>query len=338
MKNKIKVFIRVICFIILLSFMLFKVNEVLMRKSITGEWNMTIKTNGFYNEAENRFDVMGFGSSHMYCTVNPLTIWENTGIPSYLLTSQQQPPCTTYYYIKEALKTQAPKVVLVEAYMFTLQPASYDEGVFHDAVDFLRPSKNKRDLINEMIPENERINYHIPLLKYHTRWEELEEQDFDNSYRKMKDWLKGYVFLKDSKEISVDEEVFNEDIRLPIPEENLKYLDKIIELSEEENFKLVLIASPYNVSAKEHGVFNSISDYAEEKGIDFINFNSLFNELNLNTNTDFYDSGHTNVYGAEKVSNYLGEYLQKKYELENYSEDENYTDFNEGLEKFNKEK
>lgn len=338
MKDKIKIFIRAICFILLLSFILFNVNQVLKRKSISGAWNMTIKTNGFYNEEVNKFDVIGFGSSHMYCTVNPLTIWKNTGIPTYLLTSQQQPTSATYYYIKEALKTQSPKVVLVETYMFTLPPIKNDEGVFHDAVDFLKPSKNKIDLINAMVPKSERISYYIPFLKYHTRWEELQEQDFNNNYLEKKDWLKGYVFLKNAEVINIDSSVNNYNKRLPIPEENLKYLNKIVELSKEENFKLVLIASPYGVSLEQQGVLNSIQDFSEENGIDFINFNNLFDELNLDSKTDFYDLGHTNVYGAEKVSKYLSEYLQNKYALKDWSNNEIYIDFEDSIEMFQSEK
>jgi len=310
-----------------------------MRKSVSGAWDMTTKTNGFYNETENRFHVMGFGSSHMYCTVNPVALWEKAGIPSYLLTSQQQPPCVTYYYIKEALKTQSPKVVLLETYMFTLPPpATYDEGVYHDATDFLKQSKNRRDLINELVPKEDRINFHLPFLKYHTRWEELGETDFDPTYLDKRDWLKGYIFLKDAQPISVDSSIANSEVRIPIPEENLEYLNKIVELSKEYNFKLLFIAAPYNVSKEEHGVFNSISDFSAQNGIDFIDFNKLFNELHFDTQTDFYDNGHTNAYGSEKATNYLAEYLKNNYNLKNHSSDEIYSDFNDSVEKYNTEK
>lgn len=337
MREKIKVLIRVVCFIILLVFMFSKVNQVLMRKSISGAWNMTIKTNGFYNEAEDRFDVMGFGSSHMYCTVNPLALWEAEGIPSYLLTSQQQPPCVTYYYIKEALKTQTPKVVLLETYMFTFPSGNYDEGVFHDAIDFLKPSKNRIDLIKELVPKEERKNYYFPFLKYHTRWEELTDKDFDNSYLEKKDWLKGYVFLKEGKPQSIDSTIAKSEIRNPIPEENLKYLNKIVQLSKEKNFKLVFISAPYSVTEEEQGVLNSIGDFAGENGIDFIDFNKLFDDIQLDDETDFFDGGHTNAYGADKVTKYLAKYLKDNYGLKSYFSDKNYLDFEENLEKYNSE-
>lgn len=338
MRDKIKVLIRVICFMILLIFLFTKVNSVLMRKSISGAWDMTIKTNGFYNEKEDSIEVMGFGSSHMYCTVNPLVMWDEIGVPSYLLTSQQQPPCVTYYYIKEALKTQSPKVVILETYMFTLEPSQYNEGVYHDAIDFLKPSKNRRELISELVPEGERKNYYIPFLKYHTRWEELTKSDFDNSYLEKKDWLKGHVFLKDSQEIFIDEKVVNSNVRLPIPEENLMYLNKIVELSKEEGFELVFIASPYAVNEAEQGVFNSIGDYAAENGIDFLDFNRLSGEVGLNIEEDFYDIGHTNVKGSEKVTRYIGKYLRDKFSLEDSRANDNYEDYNEALERFNTEK
>lgn len=337
MKQSLKIFLRCIAFLLITIIIFAGVNQALNRKAISGAWNMTIKTNGFYNEPKNHFEVMGFGSSHMYCTFNPISLWEKSGIPSYILTSQQQPPCTTYYYIKEALKTQTPKVVVVETYMFTLPPMEYNEGVYHDAIDYLKFSKNKIDFINEMVPKTERKNYLIPFLKYHSRWENLTAQDFNLDYLSQTDQYKGYVYLTKSTPQKFDLSVRNIQTKSPIHEQNLYYLNKIVELSKQYHFKLLFIASPYNVTKEEQKVFNSIKEFAKANHIDYIDFNLLLEQINLNMETDFYDSGHTNILGSNKVMNYLASYLQSNYNLQDFSSSAEYHSFNECLQLFKKQ-
>lgn len=302
MRQKLYRCMKLISFILLFIVLFVQVNQVLKRKALNGAWNMTIKTNGFYNEVENSIEVMGFGSSHMYCTVNPLILWQKANIPSYILTSQQQPACATYYYLKEALQTQKPSIVIIELYMFSMDPPPYEEGIYHDAIDYLKFSRNKINFIKEFVPNSDQKNYFFPFLKYHSRWENLEQSDFDRTYLLQTDWLKGYVLLEDSQPQSFDHDISMIDRRLPIPEENLYYLEKITELSREYGFDLVYMVSPYGVTAEQQAVYNSIMDYANLNNIYFLDYNKLFNTIGLNSSTDFYDGGHTNILGSEKIN------------------------------------
>ena len=75
----------IIGFILIFLLLLSEASSLLMHKQIEGRWNMTAKVAGFYNEEPNSFDVLFFGSSHMYCSVDPAAFMGNRDLhPMYL--------------------------------------------------------------------------------------------------------------------------------------------------------------------------------------------------------------------------------------------------------------
>ena len=77
----------------------------------------TTIVNGFYVEKRNDIDMVVLGSSNSFCTVNPLILYEEYGIAAYDFGSSSQPMHISVLYLKEALKTQKPKVVALEVNM-----------------------------------------------------------------------------------------------------------------------------------------------------------------------------------------------------------------------------
>jgi|GEM_PF-1647455 len=65
-------------------------------------------------EPEDSIDVLFFGSSYAYCDWNPGAMYAGSGLTGYVLGGSEQTPAITYWYLKEALKTQSPSVVVME--------------------------------------------------------------------------------------------------------------------------------------------------------------------------------------------------------------------------------
>ena len=128
MKDKRKFFYKTLAFLALLGLILYPVQRVMARKSLSGAWDMTNKVGGFYNEEPDQFEVMFFGPSHAYAAFSPLVIWEETGVKSYVFATQQQPLWATYTYIKEALKQQSPSLIVLECRMALWDQEYYIEG------------------------------------------------------------------------------------------------------------------------------------------------------------------------------------------------------------------
>ena len=219
-------------FVLIFLLILSGASDLLMHKQIEGRWNMTAKVVGFYNEEPDSFDVMFFGSSHMYCSVDPAVFYEETGLKSYVFATQRQPLWITYHYMIEALKTQRPELLVVETHMAVQEEDYMDEATNHTAIDPIPMSKNKLDMIFASVPKGERRFYIFNIMKYHGRWEYLEKEDFVRAYEKTTDPDKGYVRLSEVSDDVVWEDVSSvTESRVGTPK-NIEYLHKIMDLAE----------------------------------------------------------------------------------------------------------
>lgn len=81
-----------------------------------------------------------------------------------------------YYFVKEIFKIHVPKLVILETYAFCPLADGDREILARRAFDVFPLSKNKVEAIDYCV-FNEHASYYVPLMKYHTRWEELTAYD-----------------------------------------------------------------------------------------------------------------------------------------------------------------
>lgn len=285
------------------------------------------KGRGFYEEEENTLDVVFIGSSQMYADMAPAVLFHEYGITSYDFCANEQPMWISYYYIKEALKRQTPKVIVLD--VFTVYGEDYEEeGVTHINLDDLPMSFNKIAAICNSVPVGMRYSFFFPLAKYHNTWTNFYEGKAELAFYHERDPYRGYspfVFAADYEE-GAKAEVVNQMESEPIPERAETWLRKIIALCEEENIPLVLIKTP-NGNAERQKLYNSVSALAEETGTPFLNMNVLLD-----------GQAHVNVLQAEKISLLMGEYLIANYEFEDKRENPEYASWAEDAELFYRQK
>lgn len=295
-------------FILIFLFVLSEVSTILMHKQIEGRWNMTAKVAGFYNEKPDSMDVLFFGSSHMYCSIDPQIFYQETGLESYVFATQLQPLWITYHYMLEALKTQKPQLMAVEINMAAYNDGDYlDEATNHTAIDPIPMSLNKLRMIYASAPKDERRYYIFNVMKYHDRWEELEQSDYERIYRTSTDPDKGYVRLDQIADEIILEDAFEVAEKKEISKKNVEYLNKIIELAESEGIKLILFKAPSNPTVEEKMYYNKVGELAKEREVEYIDFNSNDHYVNtgLDCKTDFYDQRHLNESGVAKFVPYF---------------------------------
>jgi len=321
----VKRFVAVIVFLALF-FALFSVcDRILSRKETEGWWNVTAKIDGFYSSPNNEYDVMFFGSSNAYCSFNPLVIWQETGVKSYVFATQQQPLWATYYYMKDAIKTQKLDLAVVDVLMASKNDDYYDDGVNYTFCDNMPLSVNKVQLAFASAPKGERFGLLCRFVKYHSRFSELTKEDFEYRKEKMQDYSKGYYVLtstcNDAEHFDVSKVTEREELSI----KNKDYLMKIIELCKENDIKLMLVKTPSNSNEEEKKYYNSVEEIAKSNELEFVDYNLVYDKIGLDLKTDFYDKGHLNTLGAEKFSSYFvkttGYFAHKKRENDDWNAD-----------------
>ena len=148
MNYKVKIILKSIIFILIFLLLLHMLSILLVRKG-NGYGTDVFD---FYKQDKNSIDILYLGSSHAYSSFNPYLIEEETKLNGYVFATQQQPLWITYHYLKEALKYQKPKYIVLEVHMAVVQKNDYaEEQVNRDAIDKMRLSKNKLEVIGRSL-------------------------------------------------------------------------------------------------------------------------------------------------------------------------------------------
>ena len=117
-KKHVTVAVRAVLFLCLFFLMIYVVNRTLTPNYLYSSTNpMTETYRGFYKMKKNTIDVLFLGSSHTASGFNPQDLYNEYGIRGYNLGSNSQNLWVSYYWLREALQYQSPKVVVLDCYM-----------------------------------------------------------------------------------------------------------------------------------------------------------------------------------------------------------------------------
>jgi len=255
----------------------------------------------FYKQEKNSIDILFLGSSHAYSSFNPYLIKEKTGLNGYNFSTQQQPLWITYYYLKEALKYQNPKYIVLEVHMAVVGDQDFaEESVNRDAIDKKIFFLNKIKTINSSV-EDDRLSYYFNIIKYHSRYKELNITDIKTAFCGYTVDNKGYIALPKTNYVFENTTLYNNEIQ-NITEKNEEYLMNIIDLAKEKNIELILVKTPATYSSEAYKKLNYINEISKKNKIIFLNYIENLDTINLDYNNDFYDSGHLNGHGSNKFT------------------------------------
>lgn len=257
----------------------------------------------YLNEEEGSCDVLFFGSSIVYCDVIPSVIYEETGISSYVTAGPEQTIPLSYYYIKEALKTQSPQAVVLE---LTGMFFNKYEGFTQANIAYMPYGVNRLEATFNAAETERRAGLLFPILDYHDRWLTVSGQELCDNLFSADDLKAGYTFLKDAvpcNEISY-RSCAGEDAYAVA----LEYLKKISEFCSERDVKLILYIAPEMLRIPEEDVRRLERDLQGADCTVYTDFNCE-NDFGIDNETDWYDPLHFNYRGAIKFSARFAELL-----------------------------
>lgn len=318
-KNMIKSGIFLIAFI----WLFMNISYVLRQDS-----DMKDRFAGFYSLKRNSMDMVMIGSSPVHPYYSASLAYGEYGFVSYPIATNVQEPCWTEFLMKEVLETQTPSVIVIETRMFMRSQILFDaneqkEAFVRNVTDNTKYSMNRICAINSLVNENKEV-YWFDIIKYHSNWKHTGLNSLKYWGNKNKSIYNGFLFVPtvENLELTVNNKEVSDEQAIPAEQEEILY--KIIDYAKEKNQKLAFILAPYVISEEECKMANYMERIVREAGCEYINFNKLNEEMNIDYRTDFYNGGHMNVFGAEKYTTYLGKLLQEKYNLPDHRGDEKY--------------
>ena len=279
------------------------------------------KLNPFFERAD-QLDVLFFGDSHAYSAIYPMELWADYGIASYNLANYNLTIPMSYWVMRNALRVCQPEVVVLDVNQVWEQMKLSDSSSdLHTALDGFPMSRTKRKAIFDLTDDPQftdskghryrdlRPEFIFPLMKYHTRWNDLSEQDFKPHYnRELGGERNIAVAVPEAYEITGEvagEHGFG-----------FIYLRRFIEDCQSRGIRVLLTNLPYPCpnNNEEQLYTNAVVYTAEEYGVEYLDF--VYMDQIVDYSTDCYDpASHLNPSGAWKVTDFIGQHLSQTYGL-----------------------
>lgn len=332
LKNALSVSAVLLAFALVLSLATMLLQPKYMTDLVEGSF-----TSQYYREAGGH-DVIFIGDCEVYSNFSPMELYRQQGITAYVRGNSQQLIWQSYFILEETLRYETPKAVVwnVNAMRYS-EPVS--EAYNRLALDKMRWSEEKINMIlASMTEEEDFLSYVFPILRYHSRFDELKEEDIEYLFREKDNTFNGYLMEKGVVPLGTLPR------KRPLPDYSFgeicwDYLDRMRTLCQEKGVELILIKAPsvYPYWYDEYDV--QIEEYAAEHGLSFYNFLDHVEEMGIDYNTDTYDAGlHLNLEGATKLTTFFGELLAKEHGLADHRSDPEIGDiYNEKLRLYDEE-
>jgi hypothetical protein len=302
--------VRYLVVILIVLALLWFLQKLLMPKYMHGivEGAMIAE---YYEEPKDH-DVVFIGDCELYENISPQILWEEYGINSYIRGSAQQLIWQSYYLMEETLKYEHPDVMV-----FNVLSLKYDvpqnEAYNRMTLDGMKWSTSKVGSIMASMTEEESFgDYLFPILRYHSRITDLEEDDWTYLFHRDKVTFNGYYMRVDVKAAE------NVPTGRPLGDYTFgdnayAYLEKMAELCEKEGVELVLVKAPSLYPYWYDEWEAQMEEFAAAHNLRYYNFLEVTDEIGLDFTQDTYDAGlHLNLSGAEKLSRYFGQILQEE--------------------------
>lgn len=268
-------------------------------------------------------EVLFFGTSMIHANVNPTVIWETSGVRSYVLSGSGQSLAVTPWYLEEALKTQSPKVVVLDIRGFLNE--SYVQTELQKRLNYTMMPMGATKLlaVAEGTHAAELTRYFIPLEQFHSRWAEVGRQDFDPRKRQetSNDFFLGYRLVDrvEPQVPSMSREPFDNAVYA----ENYVLLGRFIDAAGDAGAAVLLLLGPTgSPRLYDEWLPRLQADLRRDHpSVTVLNAYDYLGDLGLEYNSDYYDSTHLNLKGAEKYSEWLAGSIAETYGLPSERQD-----------------
>lgn len=266
----------------------------------------------FYRLPKNSIDVVFMGNSHNFSTFQPQIIDNIIPVNSYVVGVPGENTFVTYYELKELLRYQHPKVVVLESFA-TNVTGSEDMGYIYEFLDPGRFDINRYMVAKEFLGLENAFSI-FPALRTRIYWNPLSHYTSNFVYHAFEE--KNFAITKDMganpKENIISQTDYSGGLKeswinsISTSAENLAYLQKIYDLCKAEGIQLIITSVPVISQVPE--LTSEIDKFTSENNIPYFTYEqSQFNHLHFanTTHVSIFGSVIISVEIAQKLANYL---------------------------------
>lgn len=287
---------------------------------------------------KNSVDVAFVGSSHVYDSIIPQLLMDEYGIASANLVSAGLLGTNTIELVEMILHHQRPQVMVLDLFGF-LAPYLYEKDMRGDAyehkeaVDYITRQRHVGTvpvwglekypwIIKGAMEDPNILTYSSLIYLQHENaltsdWRNLtgkmlraNQIDFGHEFNFEKNYRLGVDYTPEELE------------EAHVYEPYWDHLEAILALAEKEELEIIFTFFPYKTNNAERKLMEEIEDFMNERGAHFVSMTEVLDGALLDEYEDYLNRGHTNYYGATKLTWFWGDYLYMNYDLPDRSEDD----------------
>ena len=340
---KIKTLLSCLFFLIILYFVFLRVTYLFRNHSTAAE-----HINGLKNEKD--IDIVCVGGSSTFVYWEPFLAWHEYGMTSYNFATNSAGAATMRGCVKEVIDIAHPALVVIDVRCFgggEIEKLRLTENIepgvrnITDSMDF---NLNRFITVFDVMSFFNGFNdsdvdtwsYFFDIAKYHTNIVNLVSAEsyrhlFNNNYIAP---FKGFEFITTDYHEYIEKPIdyktneigeLNPDIKICL-EKVLDYLDSV-------KVQALFVCSPIPVTKKYQIQFNTVKKVVEERGYLFLNTNEYYDEMRLDFSMDFYNAWHVNVFGAEKYTRFVSDYIKSHCSIMDHRGEPEFNSWNDLYEK-----
>lgn len=292
------------------------------------DYDDSVRIQNFYLETPNSLDVVVLGSSEDYAGYSPVLAYEEYGFTSYPYVFSANDFSIFEEQLEEVLRVQSPKMILVNiAEIINLRP--HDDTVLRQFLAGIPFSWHKVEMIHAYGDSKEILSYYFPFIVNHGKADAETLADYIKGNTAVRH--RGYSLLKGAITYTGTGEYWDGPYVTPI---NTTGDHSVTELEPDvigqcqyvvdvcrkhPDIQFVFINSPHRLTTESryhaYQEINAAGALIEESGFDFINLESMTDEIGIDPEADFYNNHHMNLHGQYKTTRFLCDLLTKEYGL-----------------------
>ncbi|WP_179333995.1 hypothetical protein [Winogradskyella costae] len=326
-------FIKSILFLGVILFVIYNIDQYFVEDSVDFR-----KYFFFYKKPSNSLDAIIIGNSHAHCGLNSNIISAKCNLNTYNLSMAGTNLNEMYSSLKEALKTQTPKLVIVENFAFLApgQPQNITDkkgNVIINNPNYVYAKKLSFDKIIEadsIFKDNNVVLNSFNIFKYHEVWSDTEKLSSvlskylsDEYQTQFYDNALGTRIISENRIKKFQETVFDDPIS--ISKDQKKILNDLIALSKKNNFQLVFTTVPFldiyyeKTKSSYDFAYNQLKNIiSKHKNVSLFDINeskTFGSSFILDEKTNTLQNQHLNYKGQILASNLLANYINKHIDI-----------------------